>query len=127
VNAKHAVIAALRMLDKLKELHDKWRKEGLEPLDIGIGINTGDMVVGNMGSELRMDYTVIGDAVNLGARVEALTRDFDAYLIITESTLNYVKDIIEYRPLKPIKVKGKDIPVMIYKVTKLKPNTDIIC
>ncbi len=119
-NAKSAVTCALKMLERLKELHAKWASEGLEPLDIGIGINTGDMVVGNMGSELRMDYTVIGDAVNLGARVEALTRQFNAHLIVSEATYRYIKDIVEVKPLEPIKVKGKEIPVMIYEVLSLK-------
>jgi adenylate cyclase len=120
VNAKSAVTCALKMLDRLKELQEKWRQEGLEPLTIGIGINTGDMVVGNMGSELRMDYTVIGDAVNLGARVEALTRPFNVPLIVTEATYAYVKDIVEAKPLESIKVKGKEIPVMVYEVLSLK-------
>ena len=120
INAQSAVICAIKMLERLKALHEKWNKEGLEPLDIGIGINTGEMVVGNMGSELRMDYTVIGDAVNLGARVEALTRQFNVHLIITEATYKYVKDLIEARPLESVKVKGKEIPVMIHEVLGLK-------
>ena len=67
-----------------------------------------------------MDYTVIGDAVNLGARVEALTRQFETHLIITESTYTYVKDFIDVKPLEAIKVKGKEIPVMTYDVVGLK-------
>jgi adenylate cyclase len=122
ISSQRAVICAMKMLERLKELHEKWKQEGLEPLDIGIGINTGDMVVGNMGSELRMDYTVIGDAVNLGARVEALTRQFDAHLIISESTYQYAKEIIEVKPLEAIKVKGKEIPVMVYEVLALKSD-----
>ncbi|MBN1869546.1 MAG: adenylate/guanylate cyclase domain-containing protein [Candidatus Omnitrophica bacterium] len=118
--SQRAVICAVKMLERLKELHQKWTSEGLEPLDIGIGINTGEMVVGNMGSELRMNYTVIGDAVNLGARVEAATRQFNAHLIITEATYEYTKDIITVKPLETIKVKGKEIPVMIYEVLALK-------
>ncbi|MCK5179394.1 MAG: adenylate/guanylate cyclase domain-containing protein, partial [Candidatus Omnitrophica bacterium] len=84
-----------------------------------------DMVVGNMGSELRMDYTVIGDAVNLGARIEALTRQFNAHLIISEATYQYVKDIIDVKPLETIKVKGKEIPVMIYEVLALKSDRPV--
>jgi len=124
VSSQRAVTCAIKMLERLKILHEKWDKEGLEPLDIGIGINTGEMVVGNMGSELRMDYTVIGDAVNLGARVEALTRQFNAHLIITEATYKYVQDIIEAKPLEAIKVKGKEIPVMIYEVLGLSDRTE---
>lgn len=122
INAKRAVIASVKMLERLRELQKEWKERGLEPLDIGIGVNTGEMIVGNMGSELRMDYTVIGDAVNLGARVEALTRDYKTYFIISEFTFEYVKDIIEYEPLEEIKVKGKNIPVMIYNVLGLKSD-----
>ncbi len=120
--AQRAVITACEMMVSLKQLQEKWVNEGKAPLDIGIGVNTGEMVVGNMGSTLVMDYTVIGDAVNLGARVEALTRQFNNHIIITEFTYAYVKDIIEAKPLESIKVKGKDIPVMIYEVIGLKPE-----
>ena len=80
------------------------------------------MITGNMGSELRMDYTVIGDAVNLAARVEALTRQFNVHFMITEDTYQYTKDIIEVKQLEAIKVKGKDIPVMMYEVLSLKSD-----
>jgi len=122
VSAKRAVIASVKMLDRLKELHSKWAEDGLEPLGIGVGLNTGEMIVGNMGSTLRMDYTVIGDAVNLGARVEALTRNYDTDLIITEATYDLVKEIVIARPLESIKVKGKNIPVMIYAIDGLKTD-----
>lgn len=125
-SAKNAVITACKMMEKLKELRDKWMREGKEPLDIGIGINTGEMVVGNMGSTLVMDYTVIGDAVNLGARIEALTRQYNNHIIISQTCYNYVKDITEIKPLEAIKVKGKEIPVMIYEVLGLKePGNNI--
>lgn len=119
VSAQKAILTALAMMEKLHNLQEKWQKEGKEPLDIGIGINTGEMVVGNMGSHLRMDYTVIGDAVNLGARVEALTRQYNNHIIITEFTYAYVKDLVKVKPLESIKVKGKDIPVMIYELIGL--------
>lgn len=124
-HAQRAVLAALEMLEKLKELHEKWRKEGKEPFDIGIGINTGPMLVGNMGSADRMDYTVIGDSVNLGARVEALTRQYNNHLIITESTYNYVKNIVQAKKLEEVKVKGKEKAVLIYEVTNrlTEPNS----
>ncbi len=120
VSAKQAVKTAIDMMERLSQLQDKWAQEGYEALDIGIGINTGEMVVGNMGSSLVMDYTVIGDAVNLGARIETLTRKYNNNIIISEFTYQYVKDIVEVNPLEPIKVKGKDIPVMMYEVVRLK-------
>jgi len=125
VSAKRAVKTAVDMMEKLAFLQDKWAQEGYEALDIGIGINTGEMVVGNMGSSLVMDYTVIGDAVNLGARIEALTRKYNNNIIISEFTYQYVKDMVEVNPLEPIKVKGKDIPVMMYEVVRLKEEIKI--
>ncbi len=95
-HAERAIRCALHMRKKLTELQEKWRSEGREPLDIGIGINTGTVIVGNMGAEgKKMDYTVIGDPVNLAARVESLTRKYDYPLIITENTYDRVKEIIE--------------------------------
>jgi len=125
VSAKQAVKTAIDMMERLSQLQDKWAQEGYEALDIGIGINTGEMVVGNMGSSLVMDYTVIGDAVNLGARIEALTRKYNNNIIISEFTYQYVKDMVEVNPLESIKVKGKDIPVMMYEVVRLKEEIKI--
>lgn len=122
VSAKKAVVTACEMMEELKKLQEKWLKAGREPLDIGIGINSGEVVVGNMGSDLLMNYTVIGDAINLGSRVEGLTRQYNCHIIITEYTYNYVKDIVEVMPLESIKVKGKDVAVMVYEVLKLKPD-----
>jgi len=122
ISSKRAVICSMKMLERLKELREEWAERGLEPLDIGIGVNTGEMISGNMGSELCMDYTVIGDAVNLGARVEALTRDYKAHFMITEDTYQLTKDIIEVKQLEAVKVKGKDIPVMMYEVLALKSD-----
>jgi len=119
-SAQQAVIVACGMMERLSELQEKWKAEGKEPLDIGIGINTGEMVVGNMGSTLRMDYTVIGDAVNLGARLEALTRTYNNHIIISEFTYEYVKDMAEIKPLEAVTVKGKQKPVMTYELIGLK-------
>ena len=118
--AERAVYTAWEMMERLGRLQEKWAREGKVPLDIGVGINTGEMIVGNMGSTLVMDYTVIGDAVNLGARLEALTRQFNNHIIISEFTYEHVKDIVRVNPLESIKVKGKDVPVMIYDVVGLK-------
>ncbi len=119
-HAERAVKTALDMLKRLKELQEKWKSEGKESLDIGIGINTGPMLVGNIGSTDRLDYTVIGDAVNLGARIEALTRNYNNHLIISEFTYTYVKDMVEVKKLDVVKVKGKEKPVQMYEVLNLR-------
>ena len=81
-HADHAVAAALDMLEALDALNARWRAEGRPPVDIGIGINSGEMIAGNIGSAAIMSYTVIGDAVNLGARLESATKDHDARILI---------------------------------------------
>ena len=120
-HAERAVRCALAMGEKLGELQKKWADEGKPVLDTGIGINTGEMVVGNMGAEeKKMDYTVIGDHVNLGARVESLTRQYNNHIIITEFTYEKVKDIVEVNKLGSVTVKGKERPLVIYDLVGVK-------
>jgi adenylate cyclase len=120
-HAERACRCALTMIEKLKELQKKWADEGKYVIDIGIGINTGGMVVGNMGAEgKKMDYTVIGDNVNLGARLESLTRQYNNHIIISESTYAKVKDIVDAKALGAVTVKGKQLPVVIYDLLGLK-------
>jgi adenylate cyclase len=114
-HAERACRCALAMIRKLEELQGKWTAEGRYAIDIGIGINTGDMVVGNMGAEgKKMDYTVIGDNVNLGARLEGLTRKYNNHIIISAFTYGKVKDIVKVNELGAVTVKGKEQPVVIY-------------
>jgi len=123
-HARRAVRCAIAMIEKLEELQKKWAAEGKTALDIGIGINTGDMVVGNMGAEgKKMDYTVIGDNVNLAARVEDLTRQYNNHIIITELTYNKVKDIVNVNELGSVTVKGKQHPVVIYDLVGVKADS----
>jgi adenylate cyclase len=119
-HAIHAARAALDMKATLGKLQDKWRGEGREPLDFGVGLNTGEVLVGNMGSTDIFDYTVIGDQVNVGARVEALTRDYGCHIIITEATLNEIRDHAEVRELGETTVKGKAKPVKVFELVGLK-------
>ena len=121
-HAVRACRAALRMAEAAADLNAKWTAEGKEPLNIGVGINTGDMVVGNLGSEQVFSYTVTGDAVNLAARAESLNKDYAAAkaVIITEYTYEAAKDAIEARPLGEVKVKGKTKPVLIYELVAMK-------
>ena len=121
--AKLATQACFEMLQELKKLHVKWEKAGKEVFNIGLGLNTGPMIVGNIGSTIRMDFTVIGDAVNLGSRVQGLTRKFNSDMLITEDTYIKVKDIVKARKIGALQVKGKEESVMIYAIdwVDLKP------
>lgn len=115
-HAKLAIKAAWEMVITLKELQKTWVQKGIEPFDIGIGINTGEMIAGNMGSEQRMDYTVIGDHVNTASRIEGLTRKFNCHIIISEFTFDRVKDIVKTKKLGYVQVKGKSQKILVYKV-----------
>jgi len=119
-HAERAVLAAVSMLELLKELQESWKARDIEPFDIGIGINTGEMVVGNVGSTARMDYTVIGDEVNVGARLQELTRKYNVHIIISENTYELTKHLIEAEKIEYVTVKGKTKPVLIYNVKGLK-------
>jgi adenylate cyclase len=115
-HAQHAVDAALEMIRELNRLNEKWAAEGRPALDIGIGISTGPMIAGNIGSEAIMSYTVIGDAVNLGARLESLNKQYGTRIIISEATRDALPDRYVFRPLGDVVVKGKTKPVAIYEV-----------
>jgi len=107
---------ALDMIDELKILQQKWSDEGRPVLDIGVGINSGDMVVGNMGSQMRFDYTVMGDSVNLGSRLEGINKEYGTNIIISEYTYEGVKDELVCRELDSVRVKGKKLPVKILEL-----------
>ena len=113
---------ALQMRERLSQLQEKWQSEGIEPFDIGIGINTGMAVVGNLGSEQIFDYTAIGDTINLGARLEGLNKEYTTFnhIIISEFTYEKVKDLVNANYLDEVKVKGKNIAVKIYELLSLK-------
>lgn len=115
-HAEHAVQTALAMIKTLQEMNREWESLGKPTLDIGIGINTGDMIAGNVGSETIMSYTVIGDAVNLGARLESLNKDYQTRIIISAATRERLKGRYDIHPLGDVIVKGKTKPVAIYEV-----------
>lgn len=119
----HALLAckaSVEMMAVLNKMNKKWSALGKPELHIGIGLNTGDMVVGNMGSSSRMDYTLMGDNVNLGARLEGTNKVYKTNIIISEFTYEYVKDQIIARELDLIRVKGKELPVKIYELIDIK-------
>jgi len=118
-HARHALRAGLDMVERIKALGDEFIQRGWPEIRIGVGINTGEMSVGNMGSEFRMAYTVMGDTVNLGSRLEALTRQYEVDVIVSETVKETVPEYV-YRELDRVKVKGKDEPVTIYEPLALK-------
>ncbi len=110
--------SALGMMDELRKLQKKWADENRPVLDIGIGMNSGAMVVGNMGSDMRFDYTVMGDNVNLGSRLEGINKEYGTNIIVSEYTYNKVKDKFLCRELDSVRVKGKEFPVRIYELLR---------
>ncbi len=113
-HARHALYAAMEMMDELKIMQEDFKQRGWPEVNIGIGLNTGDMNVGNMGSEFRMAYTVLGDAVNLGSRLEGLTKNYGVNIIISETTKNAIPEFA-FRELDLVRVKGKNEPVAIFE------------
>ena len=121
-HAERACRTALGMIEELKTLQARWKTEGREPFRIGIGINTGDMMVGNLGSEQLFDYTVAGDGVNIGARVESLNKEFETTtsIIISETTYLAARDVLDVRRLGEATVKGKSRPIVVYELRGLR-------
>ena len=111
-----AIDSALEMIDKLKELNDSNAFGDGNKLNIGIGINSGEAVVGNMGSEQRFDYSVLGDAVNLASRLEGISKNYDATLVVGEDTYNSISSKYNFQKLDDVQVKGKSNKVSIYTV-----------
>ncbi|MFB3921134.1 MAG: CHASE2 domain-containing protein [Terriglobia bacterium] len=121
-HAELAARAALEMIAGLEKLNQKWQSEGRPQLQIGVGINTGDMLFGNIGSEQRMDFTVIGDSVNLGSRLESSTKELHATIVISDATYQMIRDRAEVRPLGAISVKGKEHKIVVYELLGMKDS-----
>ncbi|MBV8466517.1 MAG: adenylate/guanylate cyclase domain-containing protein, partial [Burkholderiales bacterium] len=114
-HAKNAVLAGLDMQRAMAELSPKLVERGWPPIHIGVGVNTGRMTVGDMGSQIRKAYTVMGDAVNLASRLEGITKQYGVGMIVGSTTRDAAKDTIVFRELDRIRVKGKDEPETIYE------------
>jgi len=117
-HADHAVAAALEMSVELDRLNAAWQAEGRPVLDIGIGINSGEMIAGNIGSSAIMSYTVIGDAVNLGSRLESLNKDYGTRLLISQATKDRLTRPVTTRLVGEVTVKGRKQPVVVYEVRR---------
>ena len=122
-HARHALYAAMEMIDELKLMQADFRERGWPEINIGVGLNTGDMNVGNMGSEFRMAYTVLGDAVNLGSRLEGLTKSYGVDIIVSETTRAEIPEFM-FRELDLVRVKGKQEPIAIYQPIGHKNDVD---
>lgn len=114
--AQLAVKAAIEMVTESRKLQKKWKQEGNPDLNIGIGINTGEVIVGSIGSEYRLDYTVIGDNVNLAARLEPLNKEYKTNIIISQFTVEKLGKEFNLRELGQVTIRGKEKPVLIYEV-----------
>lgn len=116
-HAERACVSAVRMMEELKHLNVGFAERGMHTLDIGIGINTGPAVVGNMGADIRFDYTAIGDSVNLASRLEGLNKYYGSHILVSEDTLKQVPEgRFTFREVDRVKVKGKHLPILMYEL-----------
>jgi adenylate cyclase len=122
-DAKKSVRAAYGMRCALRNLNDAWREQGRMGLGMGIGINQGEVIVGNIGSQERMDPTVIGDAVNLASRLEGLTRIYGVDILIGTSAAELVRDEFHLRSVARVQVKGKSLPVDVLTLVGPRNNS----
>ena len=118
-HALNAVRCGYEMLVKVKELQRKWASEGKPKIDIGVGINTGEVFVGNIGSINRMEYTVIGDTVNLASRLESYNKIYKTSMLIGSTTYEATKNYIEVIKISDVEIRGKAHKMDIYEVLKV--------
>ena len=119
-HAELAARASLAMMERLQQLNRKWEAEGRQTLAIGVGLNTGEVVFGNVGSGKKIEFTVIGDPVNLAARLESLNKEYKTSIIISEFTLARLGELAQVRPLGGVKVKGKTIETQIFELQAMR-------
>ncbi|HVP61510.1 MAG TPA: adenylate/guanylate cyclase domain-containing protein [Myxococcaceae bacterium] len=118
-HALRACRTALRFLEELEQLRTRWRSEGLPEIEIGVGINSGPMVVGNMGSNLRFDYTVMGDAVNMASRLEGANKLFQTSIMVSEETWRRIAPQATGRRLGSLRLRGRSEPVRVWELLAL--------
>ncbi len=125
-HALKACITAIEQQKKLNELRLKWAKDGMPEMHVRIGINTGEAVVGNMGSSKRFDYTAMGDDVNLASRLESINKQYGTFVLISENTYKQVEREVSCRELDAIRVKGKNEAVRVYEPIAKKTELEIV-
>lgn len=119
-NEANAVFCAIEMMEHLPELNKKYMEEFNKEIQIGIGVNSGMVVAGNLGSEERIDYSVTGDTVNTGKRIESITKDHPDSILISKSVYQKTKELINVKEWEPLSVKGKKEKIVVYEVLSRK-------
>ncbi len=115
-HAEQAAHAALEMIERVKQLNQHWIGQGKNPIAIGVGINTGVVIFGNIGRGKKIEFTVIGDAVNLASRLEGLNKDFGTSIIVSDATRQHIGEAAQVRPLGGVTVKGKTVATTVYEL-----------
>lgn len=118
-HAQNAVRCADKMLKRVKYLQRKWLEEGKPKIEIGIGISTGEAFVGNIGSENRLEYTVIGDTVNTASRIENYNKTYKTKFLISQETYRYVAQIADVIKIREVTIRGKSQKMNIYEVLRI--------
>lgn len=122
-HATRGVTAALRMQQGLQKLKEDFERKGWPAIAVGVGLSSGEMTVGDMGSQVRKAYTVMGDTVNLGSRLEGITRQYGVGVLVSQETVRLAQGIV-FREIDAVRVKGKDIPIQIYEPLALTAEVD---
>jgi len=123
-HAQNAIFCATKMLEKLQELRKKWKAENKPDIGISIGINTGQVFIGNIGTPNHLEYTVIGDTVNVASRIEAQNRQFNTQILISENTYEYAKDILDVIKISSVPIKGREKHINIYEIINILDNNE---
>ena len=118
---QHALQAALEMQQELAKLEEKWAGDGIK-IRIGVGIHSGPAIVGNIGSSRRMEYTAIGDTVNVASRLEAATKELGASIVVSEHTYYGAKGQFNFRSLGTVAVRGRDEPLSVFALEGDSPS-----
>lgn len=113
---KNAVLTAIEMVEKLKSLNEKWRAEGKPTIDIGVGVHTGEAIVGSVGTEERMEYTAIGDTVNIASRLQVISKEKKLPIIISESTYKPIKHQFSFEEIGPVTLQGRVQSIKVFTI-----------
>ena len=119
-NETNAVFCAIKMMENLSKLNDKYQEKFKREIQMGIGINYGEVVVGNVGSADRIRYSLSGDTVNTGKRIESITKDYPNSILISDSIYERTKDVINAKAWEPLAVKGKKEKILVYEIQGVK-------